>query len=547
MKFVHSLKSVVIAGVISGTIIAVAGAEFSTQREIEMQCANIGKEINTPGDDFYPSITADGLTMVFSIKPVDMENSDIYISRFTDGTWSPAEPIEVLNTKYDEQTPYISSDGKILIFSSNREGAIRPPKGQSAIYYLTNDLYISFYENGKWSAPQWLKGEVNTADNERAPSLSKDGKTLYFSRYSGDDIYSSKIYSASLEGISTSTVTLMPQPINSDYSDFGLMPSNSKPGFYFSSSRPGGLGLWDIYFVSFIDNKYGEPVNLGAPINSESNDLSITERENKIFFCSDRKEGSGKSDIYTITISTKVLKLPDTGFIFSVVDKKTRKAIAAKLEVSVNIDSQKEKEEEQDVKKYTIESNKKGECELMTDYYAKTIHVKPMGEHYKTGEISFTAKSGEMQRVTIELEEVEKQVQPLVSLKSDEEKEKKVSARQWKFRPIYFEYKSHNLSKEEMNYVKGIIQKLQNEKDLCVKLVGHTDPKGSYSYNIKLGYLRALAVHKALTRNGLKQATYNLASKGKEYPSALYKKTKQQKYNRRVEINIKECVDAKKQ
>ncbi len=526
-----------------GAFVAMCGFAFGAmsteETTVEMILANV-TEVNTPGDDFFPYITADGSTMVFSIKPADSDNSDIYISHFMEGKWTSAKAIEELNTKYDEQTPYISQDGKILIFSSNRDGSIRPPKKGESVYYLTNDLYISFLENGKWSAPKWLEGEVNTADNERAPSLSKDGKTLYFSRYSGNDIYSSKIYCADLDGISTSNVKLMPRPINSDYSDFGLMPSNSKPGFYFSSNRPGGFGLWDIYFVSFINEEFGEPVNLGPPINSEYNDLSITELGNNIYFCSDRKGGAGNSDVYSIRISTKVLKLPDTGFVFSVVDAKSKSPIATSLEISVySGDAAKE-----EIKKFVVESNNDGGCELKTDYYSKKILVVPADARYKADGLSFDISAGEMRRVTIELAEAEKKTDETIAVlqKKDESPSDKIEKRplrEWKIQPIYFEYKSSELSKEARQRMWNIKKLLESEKNIRLTIVGHTDFRGSDSYNFKLGYQRARAVKNGLMKNGL-NAQYELISKGKQQPSELYKKTGHQKYNRRVEITAKE-------
>lgn len=531
-----------------GLVFAIFGLAFAAdnpeQTTVEMVLANIG-EINTQGDDFFPSITADGSTMVFSIKPLDAENSDIYISYFKEGKWTPPSPIVELNTRFDEQTPYISQDGKILIFSSNREGTLRPSKGQSPVYYLTNDIYISFLEDGKWTAPQWLKGEVNTVDNERAPSLSKDGKTLYFSRYTGNDIHSSKIFSATIDGISTSNAALMPRPINSDYSDFGLMPSNSKPGFYFSSSRPGGLGLWDIYFVSFINNEYGEPVNLGSPINSDSNDLSITELGDKIFFCSDRKGGIGNSDVYAITITTKVLKLPDTGFIFSVKDKLSGKAISTSLEVSVYPKEEKAGEE---IKKFTIESDQNGECELKVDYYAGRISIRPVSDRFKSEEMSFDVSAGEMRKVDVRLEEAEKKAEIAVKQEKTEtapdQNEPKL-LHEWNIQPIYFEYKSSALTKEGRQRMWNITKLLQSEKDICLKITGHTDSKGSDVYNMKLGYARALSVKNALEKNGLK-ARYEVESKGKRQPSQMYKKTGDQKYNRRVEISVKTTVQESK-
>lgn len=519
-------------------VAASGGADTISHNSVEMVLANLGKEINTVGDDFYPTITADGSTMVFSLKPANDENSDIFISSFNDGAWSKAQPIREINTEFDEQTPYISPDGKVLIFSSNREGSVRPPRKSQKVYFLTNDLYISYKKGERWSAPQWLHGGVNTADNERAPSLSRDGKTLYFSRYSGDNIYSSKIYSASLEGITAGDVALLPQPINSDYSDFGLMPSHDKPGFYFSSSRPEGLGLWDIYFVSFINNEYGIPVNLGEPVNSEFNDLSITEIGKTIYFCSDRNGGIGKSDIYTIVIAKKIFRIPDMGFQLSVVDKKNRKPVSTKLDVTVY---RKSETGGDDVKKLTIESDDKGACDLKINYDSKALVVKAADARFRPDEIRLVPTVGEMRKAVIELEEASgNEEKPQVAITPPAE------PRNFHAEPVYFSYKSSQISQKESRNVKMMVDAVKDRKDLCVRIEGHSDQKGSEPYNVKLGFARAVAVRNALVKNGLKNAKFNVVSVGEKRPSALYRKTGRQEYNRRVEVSIVECGNSKR-
>ncbi|RJP24313.1 MAG: hypothetical protein C4529_02910 [Deltaproteobacteria bacterium] len=504
----------------------------------EMVLSNPGSAINSAGDDFYPTITSDGSTMVFSMRPENDESSDIFISTLADGVWTKARPIREINSKLDEQTPFISSDGKVLLFSSNREGSLRPPHKGGGVYYLTNDIYVSHKTESGWSSPQRLQGDVNTVDNERAPSMSRDGKTLYFSRYSGNDIYSSKIYSAEINGVSTGNVAPLPQPINSEYSEFALMPSSDKPGFYFSSSRPEGLGLWDIYFVSFINNEYGIPVNLGEPVNSEFNDLSITEIGKTIFFCSDRDGGAGKSDIYTIAISRKVFQLPDTGFKLYVVDKKTRNAVSTKLDVSVVRDAGEGGGQE---KNYTVESDGNGIGEVKTGHSATSVTVKAAEGRYRQEAVKLIPSPGEMKSVIIELEEAAEKKEisrPVVSGAAP--------AMDFRIGPIYFDYRSSSLSEKERKHVRKIYNVLKNEPDLCVKIAGHTDPRGSDSYNMKLGYARAVAVKNALVKSGLKNAKYSVVSMGERRPSYLAGKTGRQEFNRRVIVSVVEGAGGKR-
>ncbi|MBP7585423.1 MAG: PD40 domain-containing protein, partial [Spirochaetes bacterium] len=257
-------------------------ADLVNRADTVMTIRNMGATINGVGDEFYPTITSDGKTMVFSLRPKNRENSDIFISYHKNGAWTAPKAMEDLNSDADDQTPFISPDGNFILFSSNREGSQRPPKKEGSVYYLTNDLYIAHKEGEGWSEPERIEGDVNTADNERAPSMSKEGKMLYFSRYPANSLEKSIIYQATLGRDGFGDVRPLPAPVNSGYSDFALMPSNNKPGFFFSSSRPGGRGLWDIYYVHYIDGEFSEPINLGSPTNSEFNDLTVTEVGNVI-------------------------------------------------------------------------------------------------------------------------------------------------------------------------------------------------------------------------------------------------------------------------
>ena len=372
-------------------------ADLVNRADTVMTIRNMGATVNGVGDEFYPTITADGKTMAFSLRPKNRENSDIFISQFKDGAWTRPAPVREVNTDADEQTPFISADGNFLLFSSNREGAMRPQKNTGDVYYLTNDLYISHKEGKSWSEPELIEGDVNTVDNERAPSLSKDGKTLYFSRYAGNSLEKSVIYQATLGGGGFVDVKPMPAPINSGHSDFALMPSNNKPGFYFSSSRPGGRGLWDIYYVHYIDGQFSDPINLGSPTNSEYNDLTVTEVGNVIYFCSDRDGGRGSTDIYTITLSPKIFKVPDTGFKFSVVEKSNGRPVSASFRVTMRYEDTKNKKNEKTIDK---KSDKAGRFSVKTDQGVTAVVVTGNDDGYMPFSKTLTPSTGEMKKVS---------------------------------------------------------------------------------------------------------------------------------------------------
>lgn len=502
-------------------------ADIIDHSHTEMVLSNMGPIINGAGDEFYPTITVDGSRMVFSMRPLNKDNSDIYMSVFKNGAWSQPEPLKELNTSFDEQTPYITSDGTTIIFSSNREGSIRPAKIPGQVYYYTNDLYISKYANGRWSEPEPIKGDVNTEENERAPSLSRDGKILYFSRYLGNNIEKSKIFRSKLSGNASSDVEPLPEPVNSGFSDFALMESNNKPGFFFSSSRPGGHGLWDIYFVSFIDGKFGTPINLGAPVNSDSNDLTITEIGHVVFFCSDRKGGKGNTDIYTVTLSPKIFRIPDTGFIFSIRDKETKRPLSSELSIAVKTSS---KDGKTTVKSFMQKSTPAGIIEIKVPGESKEIVVESVDEQYEPFRKTYTVSAGEMKKEIIILSKFKAEEVPI-------EKEVKTIT----FRPIYFDFASSKIPMNEMPHLWNVLRTLRTDTSLCLKITGHTDSTGGESANLKLGMKRALEIKRVLINFGLSRFRYKIVSEGERSPSAKYLITGQNRYNRRVEFEVIDC------
>ncbi len=132
--------------------------------------------VNSPGKhDYYTSISADG-TLYFSLFRTHGSPGDLYYSRLVDGDYSKPEQLEQpLNSRHSEHDPLIDPAGSFLIFTSDRPGGL----GQA-------DLYISFRQPaGTWSVPENMGERINSAGYEYCPTLSPDGKYLFFTRNSG--------------------------------------------------------------------------------------------------------------------------------------------------------------------------------------------------------------------------------------------------------------------------------------------------------------------------------------------------------------------------
>jgi len=261
---------------------------------------NPGIPLNSTGNDFAPSVSPDGNFMVFNSRLHGQKYQDIYISEYKNGKWNRPRPIYGINSPHNDETPHIFHKGQIIIFSSDRDGsiAIRDIHGNVRISY---DLYWSRKTPSGWTKPVHVPGGVNTANHERAPSLSPDEKTLYYTTWPFGRSNMTTIMMSNFYEYGFGKGQRMPFPINSDYRDMALIQDSE--GFYFSSSRPGGFGGMDIFFVSYKNGKLGKAINLGPPVNSKANDLYYSKNLDSAYFCSNRQGGYGLFDIYSASFS----------------------------------------------------------------------------------------------------------------------------------------------------------------------------------------------------------------------------------------------------
>ena len=134
---------------------------------------------NIEGNQFYPWLTNSG-NLYFAITPLGSQNSDLYVSEYKNEQYQiPRALPKHINSEKLEGDPFVSQDESFLIFAGfERE----QNKGKS-------DLYISFRQKDNWSSPIWLGEEINSEGYDGSPFVTEDGKFLIFtsSRGSTDD------------------------------------------------------------------------------------------------------------------------------------------------------------------------------------------------------------------------------------------------------------------------------------------------------------------------------------------------------------------------
>ncbi|HHJ09658.1 MAG TPA: tetratricopeptide repeat protein [Bacteroidetes bacterium] len=220
---------------------------------------NITPEIQSDGDLYPAGISFDGKTLFMSRN--DRFNSDIWVSHLKDGQWTKAEKLgKNINTKYWESSATLSPDGKTLYFTSNRKGGY----GGLDIYTSHFDEKV-----GEWGPANNLGSTINTEFNEETPFLSKDGKTLYFSSQGHNSMGNFDIFYSELQKNGTwSKPRNVGYPINSTDDDLFFVPIIAEVYGYYSMFDPvKSIGNKDIFRVEFYSDINPRPIQLTGTVH----------------------------------------------------------------------------------------------------------------------------------------------------------------------------------------------------------------------------------------------------------------------------------------
>lgn len=280
-------------------------------KPVDVKIENIGDVIDSEYDDKNPSITADGKTLIFTSRrpgkssALDIEGDkkyyeDIYISRWDsiNKKWSDAELLPgIINTEGHDACTSISPDGKsIFIYKNDTEGESRG-----------GDIYFSkLSSSGKWGSPVSIGKPINTTFFEGGACISPDGNMLYFvserpGGFGHADIYVSKRKSRTEWDVPVN----IGGDVNTTEDEGGIFLAPDGKTLFLSSNGYNSMGGYDIFKTVNENGKWSKPVNLGYPINTLDNDMSLTlSVDAQIgYFSSDRKGGKGDLDIYKVDLS----------------------------------------------------------------------------------------------------------------------------------------------------------------------------------------------------------------------------------------------------
>ena len=390
-------------------------------------------ELNSKWHEGPVSLNADGKTIYFSSesykekvaendKKMHVKFSQIYLFKATkvNDAWSQITALPFNDKTFSNSNPSLSRDGKTLYFSSNRPGSIGG-----------NDIWkVSVNSDGTYGEPQNLGDKVNTEADESFPFISDDNKTLFFS-------------------------------------------SNGKQGF-------GGLDVFQ------IDLAAGNPAtNVGKPVNSEKDDFGFTFNVAKKigFFASNR---NGNDDIF---IATPVCGVDVT---IVVTDSKTGlilpKASVSILDDRKNIIASETSNDKGEVK-YRVECDRAYVVQASKDgYEGNTFAIN------KTNEPT---------------NKVDAPLQPLDVI---------ITEKEVILNPIFFEFDKSNITQQGAFELDKLVQVMKQNEKMVILAKSHTDNRGTDAYNLALSERRANATVQYVISKGISENRISGKGMGKLEP-----------------------------
>lgn len=405
------------------------------------------------------TITGNNKELIYTVckmvtSPRQYYNCDLYSSKNIKGYWTDIVPLERVNRPDTwESMPSVTADGKELYFVSNRSGGV----GGYDIYKSIKD------ENGEWSEPINIGKPINTSGDEKSPFIHTDTRTLYFS-------------------------------------------SNGRPG----------IGGYDIYYVKLNDNNEKTEVkNIGYPINTENDEVGfIVSIDGKYgYFSSNniKNESLGGMDFYYFSLYNEAK--PEEVILVkgNLKSEDTTKPIKATVQIK-SLESKRVTFIPVDEDGDYVASLLKNEDYLLT--------IK--GEDIVYQSTYVAAKDS----ITAPVIKLEMEVQPIEV------------GMHYRLHNIYFAFNSADILSSSQKVLDEFIVFLNDHPTMTISIEGHTDNVGSDEFNLILSENRAKAVYNYLVNNGIDADRLQYKGFGKTTPIATNETEEGRAMNRRTEFVI---------
>lgn len=402
------------------------------------------------------------------------------------GAWlAPVELEDEVNTEYDEGTPSFSPDGNTMYYTY----CAQDPEGPR-----TAEIYISTRSSAKWgkgTRATIVKDSVTALGH---PSISPDGKYLYFVSDAVGGFGGKDIFRARVAGNDFGPMENLGEEINTPGDEMFPYVRDSVTLYFASNGHPGMGGL-DLFKATQDSTGKWKVENLGAPINSMADDFGITfaGKEERGFFCSNRNDARGYDHIYSFerpTITIFIEGIVNDVDEYPIEDATVRIVGKDGLNVKVPVkkDGTYRVELERDIR-YVMMASARG---YLNQNYE--LHTGP-------------EEKNETYIVDFFLSPISK---PVV------------------IDNIFYDFDKATLRPESKKALDEMIKMLNDNPNVTIELGAHTDRKGTDQYNERLAQLRAQSVVDYLIAGGIEAARLEAKGYGESVPKTINKKMAKQ-------------------
>ena len=402
------------------------------------------------------------------------------------GAWlAPVELEDEVNTEYDEGTPSFSPDGNMMYYTY----CAQDPEGPR-----TAEIYISTRSSAKWgkgTRATIVKDSVTALGH---PSISPDGKYLYFVSDAVGGFGGKDIFRARVAGNDFGPMENLGEEINTPGDEMFPYVRDSVTLYFASNGHPGMGGL-DLFKATQDSTGKWKVENLGAPINSMADDFGITfaGKEERGFFCSNRNDARGYDHIYSFerpTITIFIEGIVNDVDEYPIEDATVRIVGKDGLNVKVPVkkDGTYRVELERDIR-YVMMASARG---YLNQNYE--LHTGP-------------EEKNETYIVDFFLSPISK---PVV------------------IDNIFYDFDKATLRPESKKALDEMIKMLNDNPNVTIELGAHTDRKGTDQYNERLAQRRAQSVVDYLIAGGIEAARLEAKGYGESVPKMINKKMAKQ-------------------
>jgi outer membrane protein OmpA-like peptidoglycan-associated protein/tetratricopeptide (TPR) repeat protein len=482
---------------------------------------NMGKGINTSFDEYFPAVTADDHTFLYTRNnrtESTPRQEDFLVSKKKDGMWQPSVLIgNGINTEGNEGAPSLSADGQILFFAACQEKADGTYAGGRK-GFGSCDIFYSEKIGDKWGRSYNLGKSINSNQYETQPSFSADGRSLYLiSKRPGGlgetDIYVSVLGPDNVWG----SLRNLGTKINTPGREESIFIHPDGKTLYFGSDGHVGMGGLDLY-VSRKDDKgeWSEPVNLGYPINTyaDENSILVGPSGDLAYFASTRSGGEGGLDLYMFELYEAARPGRITYLKGKVYDIRSGDPLGAHFELI-----------ELETAKTIIESDaNSGNGEFLVTLPVEknyALNVSMPGYLFYSENFSLKELTDKTKPFFMDVPMQPIDTGYVIELKN-----------------VFFETAKYDLKQESKAELNKLINFLNSNKNIRGELSGHTDNVGDKKLNMTLSLNRAKAVYDYLVANGVDAKRLTYKGYGDTKPKVKNDSDVNRAKNRRTEFKV---------